>query len=648
MSGIKAVIHNESSAVCLALLKKINCIDSISLNLTEQLAFFVQEIPSTQKIAKNIIGSHFSSSFYFFLDEILYLGLAGKIALDNLKMLNITSLLESIFSYHSLEVLAEFIVKLSLQQRDQLVLPLHLPEVQCRLPHFLLQELQSESANVFYIFLSTYKPLKNKLISDKETLLTNCINFYFEGKGEIPQKIKFLFIECLNAKKNLLSLKEKTFLEILESEVSVIAEPWESNAYNIWKKGVLSWRHYRHCRLQQDNYQLQEVLDRLARADLLFKGSPACFSNFFSSSTHSVNAQKNIDDGITVLQALECIQQIKGLVKIIKPQDWNFFIHQLENLNNRPKLRNTVHTPTHKFIHLTGEIVVYQKKRRKKANYTHTKKTATTLLSSQMNTSVFGEKDPKSHLLIGVLFDQTQCQVKAMLLKDSMTFMHSWLGNQSAVSKYKDQMIKINQTNWDIFVQEANNRFRYNEVLAKVNKTAMRAIFIAQDTPEARLMSLQRRDEIAQKFSIRLPIIFYSSLLQTTRHYTLNEQEDDFRAWNEKQKVCTPRELVSKENVLSIYNACVNKTDWQLGLFGSNTRVQNKSVPRTFALCKQLVNTIFQSEQAEGPVYTWVEAEKNIKDALAKKINQNRFFQLCQGRSNDTVEFYKSLLKQHF
>ena len=315
---------------------------------------------------------------------------------------------------------------------------------------------------------------------------------------------------------------------------------------------------------------------------------------------------------------------------------------QLENLNYRPELRVKINLPTHKFVHLTGEIVPYQKKRRQKGSYTHTKKTATTLLSPQITTSVFGEYFDTTRLLVGLLFDQEHCQVKAMLLKDSGTVKHAWLGNKTDVSRYKVAIEKINQTDQDWFVQEVSHRAYHNEVLAKVNKEAMRAIVIARDTPEARRIAIERHEEIAKKFFIDVPVIFYTSSLQSLRYYTLSEQQDDQRAWEGNLKVCSPREPKSKANVLAVLDKALNKPGWQLGLFKT---IKNKCVTQTVTYVCKIVSQASEAEKLASPNYTWVEAENNIKNILAKKTTQNRFFKAVVGRSDDTVEFYKDLLK---
>lgn len=97
--------------------------------------------------------------------------------------------------------------------------------------------------------------------------------------------------------------------------------------------------------------------------------------------------------------------------------------------------------------------------------------------------------------------------------------------------------------------------------------------------------------------------------------------------------------------MLAILDKLLKKPDWQLGLFGSRAYINNKSVPRTVAYFTKIVEKASEAEKLENPNFTWVEAENNIKNILTKNTSQNRFFKIFAGRSIDTVDFYKNLLK---
>ncbi len=646
--GIPA-FYNDSLIIYEALLKKIKHIPSILLTPETKRAIYAREFLS----AVDQLGTP-KNPLRLFVE----IALGIKNAKLKIKALSLTGYVEKIFLYQSPELLIEFIAKLSEESLKEIVLPLDLPQVKKQLPYFLLSKnLYLDSSKAFYNYLRDYRPLTDKLISPYDSLLADCIDFYFEGKGDVAPELKLAFIEGLKAKISL-SKKALAFLEVLEDRVPAISTYYSnpeipttsrfadlnSDPKVIWERGILSWHHYRQLRLQQNNVQLQTVLNLLVEADLLFDGSRAPFSYFFSNEPYSANVIENDFD--EVQRVFVCIRETKGLIKIIKPMDWQFFVNQLANLNVRPKLRKAVDSPTDKFVHLTNDIVPYQQKRRQKTNYTHTKKTSTTLLSSEITTSVFGENVDEKRFLVGVLFDKEHCQIKAMLLRDSGTVNHTWLGNKSSVTDYKFRMGNINQTDWRLFVKEIKHRAYHNEVLAKVNKEAMRAVVIARDTPEARLIAIARHAEIKKKFAIDLPIIFYTSGLQSLRHYTRTEQQDDKRAWEEKQKVCSVREQVSKDRVVTILNKSLNKLDWDLGLWGSLSRIKNKPVPRTVTFIAAEVAKAYKAEQSKTPSHTWVEVEHKITDSLTAKITgHSRFFKCFNKRSDNTVAFYKDLLE---
>lgn len=635
----------ESSVLYKALLEKINYIPFNSLSLKTKMTIYAS-------------GLKYAAAHYGDIVSLLYEGITR--ANRRIKALSPEGYLTKIFLYQSPELIIKFIAKIPKEFLSQLVLPLDLSQVDKRLPYLLLSKtLDVESSQPFYNYLKDYQPLRNKLVSHGDPLLKRCIDYYFEGKGEITSELKPIFIEGLEAKVSL-SEKALAFLEVLQNKVpSVSTYPNNTNLENpttvytdlasdpevVWKRGVLSWHHYRQLRLQQNNEQLQKVLDQLVNANLLFTGSHMPFADFYALPDRYTAANVVENDIDATQRAFTCIREIKGLVKIIKSCDWQLFVRQLEDLNYRPGLRCKAFSPTHKFVHLTNEIVPYQKKRQNKINYTHTKKTSTTLLSPKIATSVFGENMDEHRLLVGVLFDKEECKIKAMLLKDSGTVNHAWLGSKTDVVGYKGQIANINQTDWNLFVEEIKYRSHHNEVLAKVNKEALRAIVIARDTSEARRIAIKRCEEIKEKFAIDLPIIFYTSSLQALRCYTKIEQQDDKLAWQKNIKVCSAREQVSKDRLLTILNQSLNKSDWQFDWFGSLARIKNKSVPRTVTFIAKEVAKAYKSEQPKKPTYTWVEAEQKITDILIEKTTQGRFFKFIDGRSDDTVAFYKDLLQ---
>lgn len=155
--------------------------------------------------------------------------------------------------------------------------------------------------------------------------MAHCINFYFEGKGEINKLLIPLFTHCVRQKTS----NHKKFEEFLELNSKSIPETESLDSAVIWQEGVKSWHHYRRCRLQQENLKLQTVLDRLVSADLIFRGTSAPFSDHFDFDGAMFSAFQ---------EAITC----KSWIKIFNDQHWLSFINELKK--DSPKIL-TLQTP---------------------------------------------------------------------------------------------------------------------------------------------------------------------------------------------------------------------------------------------------------------------------------------------------------------
>ena len=473
----------------------------------------------------------------------------------------------------------------------------------------------------FGIFISnkeifSFKKLQS-YVGNKNLLLTRYIDDYFEGKdNKLSVKLISLFNEYLTQKDELTE-KESAFLQVINKEN--IYYP-EINENEIWRKGVKSWHHYRYLR-QQNRPDILFVLSDLLSSNRLFEG-------LNTASNESSIAQRRANFTVE-----ETILNNEALAKLIKPKDWQLFIKQLEDLNYRAPLRKPVpkqiSCPTYKFVHCTGEIVPYQGKRCPKEEYTHTKKTSTTLISSKKNTPLFGTHHDIALDSVGLLFHQGKCKVKARLLQDSGTYEHGWIGNEKTVNDYRASMQAINEIDETSFKDKIQNKTRTNEVLAKLNKEALLAIVIAgRDTTEARQLAILRQCEIRNKFSIVLPIIFYNSSQKSIKPY---EWEKNTLDLNERKKL----------NLRNLNHECLNR-NWKHSFFHS--AVFSSKQPK---LVNSFISKIKKLElNEENNYFSWIKVEQEIKDKLIKKCNQNKFFRILKGRSNDTALFYQGMLNK--
>ncbi|WP_342219467.1 hypothetical protein [Rickettsiella endosymbiont of Miltochrista miniata] len=460
------------------------------------------------------------------------------------------------------------------------------------------------------------------LVPNQELLFTQCIDDYFEGKGNILSgKLIHLFEDHVG-KKSELTEKETAVLRAIEIKEENFYFT-KMNAHEIWQKGVKSWNHYRYLR-ENNDLVTQVVLMDLLSINRLFQGSTSPFyeNGILQQIANYPNAFKEIDNSVS---------NNKVLAKVIKPKDYPLFIKQLENLNYRAHLRKPIANPTHKFVHLSGEIVTYIKKKCPNKEYTHTKKTSTTLLSSLNNTLLFGERHNIASNLVGFLFDQEKCKIKARLTQDSGTYNHGWIGNKPTVLNYQTYMRGRNEIDEEAFIIKIQETDQTNEVLAQLNKDALLAIVIGQDTDETRNLAITRQNEIKEKFSIVLPIIFYSSSEKSIKLYE----------WKEilYEKYFLERK---KQNLLKLHQDCLAK-HWNLGFF-SRTRIAEKRVPKAVCFLNDKIDELKSYKQND--YYRWARAALDVKDEFNRKSKQNTFFRFLCRRSQDTVAFYQNAYTQ--
>ena len=445
--------------------------------------------------------------------------------------------------------------------------------------------------------LATSAPL---FVLNQHLLFSQCIDDYFVGKVDLPTQAVAQLLKHLQ-KKSKLTEKETAFLEAIQiGEKNIFFT--EMNASEIWLKGIKSWHHYRFLRKNSD-MEIQWVLDALLINNALFQGLDIPFQPIPMFQNQKVENYFNT----AFEKVVEGVLNNQILAKVIKPHDWLMFICQLTNVNYRAELRKPILCPTHKFVHLTGEIIAYGNRGKSRklfaaaAYYTHTKKTSTTLLSSQRNTPLFGTQHRKALNLVGFLFDQKKCKVKARLLQDSGTYEHRWLGSEAEVEAYQTWIQNRNVIDECVFIRNIQEADKTNEVLAQLNKEALMAIVIGQDTPEARQLAISRQTEINKKFSLLLPIVFYDYSQRTLKLF----------AW---QDILADKSFQQKKlNLMKLQQACLDK-DWDIGFFGGDT-VSEKWVPKTVVYLNSKIKELGGSDKVND-FYSWALAEQKIKDKL--------------------------------
>ena len=267
------------------------------------------------------------------------------------------------------------------------------------------------------------------------------------------------------------------------------------------------------------------------------------FYNYALKVTKDLGLDISLDENQELKQYLdsykdlpEQIDNIKGkidsnetLFKIIKPECWPDFLKQITDYNYRPKLRAPNNrAATHKLLLLENKIIEYKPQRPKNKEYHHTKKQSTTKLSKKLNTEVFGQGTNRP--LVGLLFDENQCVVKALLKYDRGTYSRGWVGTAADVTSYQKQMDEhsIIFTDKDRFIDCVNKSKELNEVLAKLSQEAILGIFVASNTLDSKRIAIERQQQLFKKFGKKYDIYLYDNKACEIIKYTPYQQMLDF------------------------------------------------------------------------------------------------------------------------
>lgn len=624
------------------LAQKINFLHSpLSLDAFEAATFLLEEIDKINKRKHFTFKQNlkFFEKFYFVYLGKFFIAYLFPIALTIVTLLAITGLILALIflPVFVLGLTAVFLVLLFLVSVGNEELT-KFEILQCCLRIITLPLLLAVLLTIITLSLIVnvlvagvaclLDPSPQLFAANQQLLFSQCIDDYFVGKTDLPaQPIAQLLRQYLQ-KKSALTEKEMAFLKAMElGEKNIFFN--EMNAAEIWLSGIQSWHHYRFLRKNSD-IEIQWVLDALLTNNTLFEGLNIPFQAMPMFQNQTVENYFKV----AFEKIVEFVLHNQVLAKVIKPDDWLLFIRQLTNVNHRAELRKPILHPTHKFIHLTGEIIPYRNRGKFRKlfapDYTHTKKTSTTLLSAQRNTPLFGTHHLKALNLVGFLFDLKKCKVKARLLQDSGTYEHGWLGSESEVEAYQTLIQDCNVIDERVFIRNIQEADKTNEVLAQVNKEALMAIVIGQDTPEARYLSISRQTEIYNKFFLLLPIVLYDSSQRTLKLF-------------EWQDILTYKSLQQKKhNLMKLHQVCLEK-DWKLGFFCENF-IETKQVPETVEFLNSKMKQLKDPDKVYD-FYYWALAEQQIKNKFKQKCKQNQFFRIFSGRSQDTLAFYQNSLR---
>jgi hypothetical protein len=208
-----------------------------------------------------------------------------------------------------------------------------------------------------------------------------------------------------------------------------------------------------------------------------------------------------------------------------------------------------------------GKIVPFdlekQQAAKKNKKYTGTTKTPVSLISSNLNTRLFGSGDANREL-VGLVFHSDLIHYKMMLTQDRGTFHQNWVDSDlKKVICYGRTIQHISHINWMEYKKAIDDQpYVINEALAEVNRDSIRGIFIGKETSESINIALRRKKELECMLMRKVPIIFYNPVLQDVRIFT----EKDQLLYKTKKII---KELASTQTNHSAFKANANKINRQ-------------------------------------------------------------------------------------
>ncbi|MCX7115067.1 MAG: hypothetical protein NTW08_04095 [Gammaproteobacteria bacterium] len=240
-----------------------------------------------------------------------------------------------------------------------------------------------------------------------------------------------------------------------------------------------------------------------------------------------------------------------------KPEAWKGFLSQLKDTSTRAALRkpHSRLTPTHKFYHLTGEIIAYRgkKPRPKVKHQTHAKKQSATLISTHKNTPLFQSQQEET-VLVGVVlrvdpnlnsedsdYNSQKAKIRAMIYADLGTYSRDWVGDKNRVESYRAR------TKNYILLSEFQEAIKdktdsTNEILLEPSKGSLLGVVIGRDTPKARKLARQYQAELKTELGLDLPLMLYDA-----EKKILIENLDLYEANHEKYALETEKSALLKQ-----------------------------------------------------------------------------------------------------
>ena len=382
----------------------------------------------------------------------------------------------------------------------------------------------------------------------------------------------------------------------------------------IWKEGFYSVRDANLALTQFSGANFYQYIRLLAGSNNLLCGAPisyATYQQYFPSHAYNTACCDLINRLPTLTLFLKTIKDNK---------DWPDFVRQLRDYTYRSKLRRD-HKPgeTQKFIHLTKQVVPYvaHRKPKNKPPYRFTKKTSATLLANNFANTFFG--DNHSLPLVGLLFNQAQTKIKAMLKYDRGTYHREWVNSADNIRTYANIMENLLLADFAAFKAYVNSNYhQLNEVLACFTRESVLAIVVITNTPAARKIAYQRRSDLEALLGRLVPILIHD---RAARCYFPLTQEQ--MVMDQQNTAAHPlNEIARKVKLLKLQAEINAKQDWLkhgiLRLFTAKSAAEHSSVPNHTA--EKILALIRTAENSSLPGI-WIKTDNWVRALLANSCH---------------------------
>lgn len=351
---------------------------------------------------------------------------------------------------------------------------------------------------------------------------------------------------------------------------------------------------------------LSSTLIRLVQSNCLFTGSLQPISPESNSST-------------SLVEVHNLMTQDNALLQWIPENQWKPLLNQL----NRQEEKKEEKPFTHQFNHEDGTIIPY-KQLDAEAISSHPVQYAKAFdLANGLNTNVMSyDEKPAPH--VGILYDRSLCEVKAMFTSEIEIKDQEWLGSEEQVKAYAEKIKPVHCINRETFkkhLQESS--YKVSFVFANLAPEAALAVILSDNTLAGRVYAMNIARDFHTTFKRALPIVFYYYIYRSIRMYLPEEQAADNLEHTQGIKMDPFAEREAKCRLFALQADIISHDAW----INKRLLLSPKESDKMPTEANAIVNLI--QEEAKSALPFWSKTAKNVAKQLKKlgdSDNENKAF----------------------